>query len=151
MNSMLGKDGTLFAQIDGEYDGNGGGVAMWYYSTSNHFFWSFEDAGENTVLIKNKLGTYMSVDPSNINGDGASIKTWSKLVGRNQKWEIKYVGDNKYVIKQAAGDKAIVRSNGNIILGSADTDAAKWTIEQKNKTEFFTAYLQMLRTTANLI
>ncbi len=28
MNSMLGKDGTLFAQIDGEYDGNGGGVAM---------------------------------------------------------------------------------------------------------------------------
>ena len=73
----------------------------------------------------------MSVDPNNINGDGASIKTWSKLVGRNQKWEIKYVGDNKYVIKQAAGDKAIVRSNGNIILGSADTDAAKWTIEQK--------------------
>ena len=133
MNSMLGKDGTLFAQIDGEYDGNGGGVAMWYYSTSNHFFWSFEDAGENTVLIKNKLGTYMSVDPSNINGDGASIKTWSKLVGRNQKWEIKYVGDNKYVIKQAAGDKAIVRSNGNIILGSADTDAAKWTIEQKKQ------------------
>ena len=100
MNSMLGKDGTLFAQIDGEYDGNGGGVAMWYYSTSNHFFWSFEDAGENTVLIKNKLGTYMSVDPSNINGDGASIKTWSKLVGRNQKWEIKYVGDNKYVINR---------------------------------------------------
>ena len=133
MNSMLGKDGTLFAQIDGEYDGNGGGVAMWYYSTSNHFFWSFEDAGENTVLIKNKLGTYMSVDPNNINGDGASIKTWSKLVGRNQKWEIKYVGDNKYVIKQAAGDKAIVRSNGNIILGSADTDAAKWTIEQKKQ------------------
>lgn len=133
MNSMLGKDGTLFAQIDGEYDGNGGGVAMWYYSTSNHFFWSFEDAGENTVLIKNKLGTYMSVDPSNINGDGASIKTWSKLVGRNQKWEIKYVGDNKYVIKQAAGDKAIVRSNGSTILGSADTDAAKWTIEQKKQ------------------
>ena len=88
MNSMLGKDGTLFAQIDGEYDGNGGGVAMWYYSTSNHFFWSFEDAGENTVLIKNKLGTYMSVDPNNINGDGASIKTWSKLVGRNQKWKL---------------------------------------------------------------
>ena len=75
----------------------------------------------------------MSVDPNNINGDGASIKTWSKLVGRNQKWEIKYVGDNKYVIKQAAGDKAIVRSNGNIILGSADTDAAKWTIEQKKQ------------------
>ena len=115
-------DGTfwLFSEVKGSYTNVYGGncndgddIGLWSnggtpeYSESN--WWSIEDAGDGTVLLKSPKNktpqAYMTLDPNNSDTAGARIKTYAKRSDVNQIWTIEFVGDGKYVLKNEQNGK----------------------------------------------
>lgn len=128
---MMNCSTAQFAQIDGGYNGNGGGVALWTYENSDHTRWTLEDAGNGFVFIKNAVGTYLQVDSSSADSAGASIKTWEKLSGNDQTWNITPAENDAYKISSPVTGKLLVSSNGTPAM--SDGGDALWSAELRKE------------------
>lgn len=139
----------LFSEMKGSYanvyGGNcndGDNIGLWSNGgtpdAGENNFWSIEDSGDGTVLLKSAKdkspAAYMTVDPNNAEVSGASIKTYAKRSGAEQVWTISFAGDGKYTLMCEQNGKYAAKVNNSLVfVDSADNDSAKWTLEQSKQ------------------